>query len=663
MPIQLALDLLAWAVALYVGMILRFDSIEPSGWNRFHVPRLMVAILIAAACQTVAGMALGLYLGRWRFGTLDEVSHLVGTVALTTAALATVNLLSKPLLVPASVTLAAGILALILMSGPRYGWRLMLERRLRPTGDGVQRVLVFGAGDGGEQTITAMLRNPNSPFLPVAMLDDDPAKRNLRIRGVHVVGGRQALATAARDYDATTVVLAMPGAGSELLRELCDLATAADLGILVLPPLTELFGGPIGLADIRPLTDADLLGRHVVDTDVDAIAGYLTGRRVLVTGAGGSIGSELCYQIARFAPHTLVLVDRDESALHALQLRLEGRAMLDSRRLVVADVRDADRMVEVFCEHRPQVVFHAAALKHLPLLEMHPSEAVKTNVLGTQNVLEAARAVDVERFVNISTDKAADPISVLGYTKRICERLTAAASARCHGTYLSVRFGNVLGSRGSVLTAFHAQIESGGPLTVTDPDVTRYFMTVEEAVQLVIQAGAVGCDGEALVLDMGEPVKIDDVARRLVAQAPRHIDIVYPGLRPGEKLHEVLLGTGEVDARPSHPQISQVPVPPLAFEQVVDLTDQGLDGAALVAELRRLAGGPPVPSVDRRTPPALGGVEGNDHANGHASGSGHAAEAAGLTEPLRAAPSRRRRYRRPFRLTRRCHPVPCASSG
>ena len=402
------------------------------------------------------------------------------------------------------------------------------------------------------QTITAMLRNPHSPYLPVALLDDDPAKRNLRVLGLRVAGGREALAEAAAEHHADTVVIAVPSAGSDLLRELCDLTTAADLRILVLPSLGELFGAPIGVGDIRPLTESDLLGRHVIDTDVDAIASYLTGRRVLVTGAGGSIGSELCHQIARFAPGQLVMLDRDESALHGLQLRLEGRALLDDRNLVVADVRDAHRMVEVFAEHRPDVVFHAAALKHLPLLEMHPQEAYKTNVLGTWNVLQAAAGAGVDRFVNISTDKAAAPVSVLGYSKRIAERLTAETATRADGTYLSVRFGNVLGSRGSVLTAFHSQIDAGGPVTVTDPDVTRFFMTVEEAVQLVIQAGAVGRDGEALILDMGDAVRIADVARRLVAQAPRSVPIVYTGLRPGEKLHEVLFGPGEA-GRPPRP--------------------------------------------------------------------------------------------------------------
>jgi FlaA1/EpsC-like NDP-sugar epimerase len=272
----------------------------------------------------------------------------------------------------------------------------------------------------------------------------------------------------------------------------------------------------------------------------------------------------LCRQIQRFEPTALILLDRDESGLYDVQLSLEGRALLDSRRLAVCDIRDSDAVATVFEEHRPDVVFHAGALKHLPLLEMWPAEAVKTNVLGTQRVIDAAVAQGVERFVNISTDKAADPTSVLGYTKRLAERLTAAADGRGAGTYLSVRFGNVLGSRGSVLTTFATQIDAGGPVTVTDPEVTRYFMTVEEAVELVVQAGAIGRGGEVLVLDMGKPVRIADVAEQLVAASKRQVRIVYTGLRPGEKLHERLFGVGEQDWRRSHQLISHVTAPPLA---------------------------------------------------------------------------------------------------
>jgi FlaA1/EpsC-like NDP-sugar epimerase len=338
------------------------------------------------------------------------------------------------------------------------------------------------------------------------------------------------------------------------------------------------------LGDVRV---DDLLGRRQIETDLDLIAGYLTGKRVLVTGAGGSIGSELCRQLDRLAPAELMMLDRDESALHAVQLSLRGQALLDDPALILADLRDGEAIRAVFAERRPQVVFHAAALKHLPLLERHPGEAVKSNIWGTQTLLCAAAGNGVETFVNISTDKAANPASVLGYSKRITERLTAYAGMTSDGTFLNVRFGNVLGSRGSVLTAFSAQIEAGGPITVTHPEVTRYFMTVQEAVQLVIHAAAIGRDGEALVLEMGEPVRITEVARQLAATSSASVDIVYTGLRPGEKLHEELFGDGELDVRPLHPLISHVEVPALDPALVRSLDPYG-PREKLVADLERL---------------------------------------------------------------------------
>jgi FlaA1/EpsC-like NDP-sugar epimerase len=290
--------------------------------------------------------------------------------------------------------------------------------------------------------------------------------------------------------------------------------------------------------------------------------------------------------VKALGPANLVMLDRDESALHATELLLNGRALLDQRNIVVADIRDAERLISVFEEWKPDVVFHAAALKHLPLLEMHAEEGVKTNIYGTLNVLRAAAHTGVSRFVNISTDKAADPTSVLGYTKRIAERTTSWFSEANGGTYVSVRFGNVLGSRGSFLTAFKSQIKSGVPLTVTHPDVTRYFMTVEEAVQLVIQAGAIGEPGHALILDMGTPVRIADVARQLIASAPRPVEIVYTGLRPGEKLHEVLLSDGERPVPTVHASITSVPVPGIEIKEL-DACDGDADG--LIATLADVA--------------------------------------------------------------------------
>jgi FlaA1/EpsC-like NDP-sugar epimerase len=322
----------------------------------------------------------------------------------------------------------------------------------------------------------------------------------------------------------------------------------------------------IATRHIRPLNLADFLGREEVQIDAAQVAGYLEGRRVLVTGAGGSIGSELCAVISRFHPGALFMLDRDENALQRLQLRLEGRALLDSQSLLVADIRDAEAIDRVMERCRPEVVFHAAALKHVTFLERFPLEAVKSNVWGTVNLLQAAARVGVGRFVNISTDKAADPICVLGFTKRIAERLTAGCDPAMVG--ISVRFGNVLGSQGSVIPLFEQQIRRGGPVTITHPEVTRYFMTIEEAVQLVVQAGALGLAGEVLVLDMGEPVRIVELARELIGEIEPGIDIPfeYTGLRPGEKLHEVLVGRDETLPRRPHDLITGYAVPTLAPE-------------------------------------------------------------------------------------------------
>jgi FlaA1/EpsC-like NDP-sugar epimerase len=423
----------------------------------------------------------------------------------------------------------------------------------------------------------------------VGILDDDPGKRRLRISGVPVLATTDQVARVADELGVHTAVVAIPSADGHTVRTLTNRIRTAGLEALVLPPVGELLDARVDVEDVRPPTEADLLGRREVDIDIESVAGYLTGRRVLVTGAGGSIGSELCRQIQRFGPETLVMLDRDESALHAVQLALHGRAMLDSRDLVVADIRDRQRLVDVFDEHRPHVVFHAAALKHLPLLEMHPEEAMKTNVIGTQHVINAALRVGVDHFVNISTDKAASPTSVLGYSKRIAERLTAHAAVDAAGEFVSVRFGNVLGSRGSVLTAFRSQIESGGPITVTHPDVSRYFMTVEEAVQLVVQAGAIGRHGQVLVLDMGEPVRIADVARQLAAAAPRPVDVVFTGLRTGEKLHEQLLGEGEMPVASEHPLITAVDVPALRFDDLI--AEVPTNGPSVTARLARTANG------------------------------------------------------------------------
>ncbi len=542
------------SISVVVAATMRFEfDLSGPDWRS-----TTAFIAMAVGLQLALGMLEGLYMGAARFGSFDELAGLARSVGLGTVAAAMLNRYALDRLVPVSVSIAYGVGALVLMSALRYAWRLELERRRRPNAEKSQKVVVFGAGEGGTQIITAMLRNPDSRYYPAALVDDNPAKAQLRISSARVEGPLSALCGVAERHGAQALVVAVPSAGPELLRRAAAAARECGLTVLVLPAVDNLLGDTIGIKDLRPVTEEDLLGRGSIDTDIDSIASYLAGRRVLVTGAGGSIGSELCRQITRFSPADLVMLDHDESLLHAVQLSIDGKGLLDSRALVVADIRDQERLREVFDEWQPEVVFHAAALKHVPLLEMHPDEAWKTNVVGTQNLLDLAAELGVERFVNISTDKAADPVNVLGFTKREAEQRTAAMAAGTPGTFMSVRFGNVLGSRGSVLTAFREQIANGGPVTVTHREVTRYFMTVGEAVQLVIQAGAIGNDGEILILDMGQPVKIADVAQRMVDAEDADIEIVFTGLREGEKMHEILQSDNEAGVPGPHPLITHV---------------------------------------------------------------------------------------------------------
>jgi FlaA1/EpsC-like NDP-sugar epimerase len=359
-------------------------------------------------------------------------------------------------------------------------------------------------------------------------------------------------------------VIAIPSASGAVVAELRVAVTLCGLKPLVVPPLSRLVGHPLTGRDIRDIDLEDLLGRKPVKLDLVAIGRQINHQVVLVTGAGGSIGSELCRQLAKFHPRQLILLDRDESALHGLAIDLYGHGLLDQRNIALADIRDPEALRQVFLEHKPAIVFHAAALKHLPLLEAYPLEAWKSNVIGTLNVLTAAAESGVGTFVNISTDKAAEPSSVLGYSKRVAERLTADFGSRHAGRYLSVRFGNVLGSRGSVIPAFQAQIRKGGPVTVTDPDATRYFMLIPEACQLVMQAAATGHNGEVMVLDMGEQVRILDVAKTLISMSGKtDIEIQFTGMRPGEKLAEALFDETDAHRRPAHPLLTAVDVPPL----------------------------------------------------------------------------------------------------
>lgn len=545
-----AIDSGAWLLALAAATATRLAIARSDiDWQ------MLMALAATASLATIGlGHMRAFHPARTRRGTIDDAQTVLSVWMIVAPVVLITNyfVLGRP--VPTTAAALGFPLALVVMLGARIAWRVIQERWKRGAlPPGSRRVIVFGAGDGAEQIIRAMQADRGSLMVPVAVLDDDSTRRG--VLGVPMLGTREDLVRVTGKVAADLLLIAIPSADSRLIADLNHLGREAGLEVRVLPSTTELIG-MLQVGDIRELTESDLLGRSEVSVDLSTISRYVTGRRVLVTGAGGSIGSELCRQVFGLGPSELFMLDRDESALHALQLSIEGRALLDTPNLIVADIRDRERLDEIFAQHDIDVVFHTAALKHLTLLEQHPQEGVKTNVHGTRALLETAAAYGVKEFVNISTDKAADPTSVLGATKLLAERLTTRKAAETGLRYVSVRFGNVLGSRGSVLPTFKQQISDGGPLTVTHPDVTRFFMTIPEAVRLVLQAGAIGQPGEIMILDMGEPVKIVDVAKRLIEQSGKYIDIVYTGLREGEKMHEVLVGTAERGEIREHPRIS-----------------------------------------------------------------------------------------------------------
>jgi len=563
--IQILVDALAWFSAMTAAVLFRYESdLDDLNWATF-----VVIVGLATVGQTAIGLMMHLYRGRHPYGSFAEVRTLLVTVVLTTAIVGVpVGIWAAEFGFARGTYFLAAPIAFVVMGGARYIKRLLAERTVRPNPD-AQRALVYGAGYLGRSVVRRMRTDRNSPFVPMGILDDSSSRRNTRVDDVRVLGTGDDLPFVARETGATVIVVAIAAADAVLLGRINDLAREAGVQVKVFPPLDEILSGRAGLRDLRNISIEDLVGRHPIDTDVAAVAGYLAGRRVLVTGAGGSIGSEISRQIQRLGPAALVLLDHDETALQQTQLSIQGHGLLDDHRLVLCSIRDTEALATAFERHRPEVVFHAAALKHLPVLERLPREAWLTNVLGTLNVLSAARSVDVDVFVNVSTDKAAEPTSVLGKSKLLAERLTAWAAQDAGKRFLSVRFGNVLGSRGSLVPVLAAQIQAGGPLTVTHPDATRYFMTIPEASQLVIHAGAIGKPGEVLVLDMGEPVRILDIARRMIELSGDSIEIVFTGLRDGEKLHETLVGAEESVDRPIHPKISHAagsPLPPAALE-------------------------------------------------------------------------------------------------
>lgn len=541
---HLIVDALILSGSLLLALALRFDGMVPpliwnNAWN--VLPYYVVGSLFVFRLA-------GLYRGLWRYASVEELGRIGVAVVSSAAWLTALLYIPFASTFPRSALVITAMLVGLGIGASRISARVvrdLLTKRETPPSD--SSTLIIGAGDAGAMLLREFIKHGKRP---IGFIDDDPLKRGQRIQGVEVIGDRTELRKIIEEHQVTDVVIAMPSVSREVIRETYEqLRDIPGVCIRTVPTLFDIGTGKVEIGQPRPVDLADLLGRDPVQIDLNQVRSLLRGRRVLVTGAGGSIGSELCRQIAAFKPAELMLLDHDENGMFHIQNELKTTASSVPLHSVITDIRDRLKLQHVFESYKPEVVFHAAAHKHVPFMEENPEEAVKTNIFGTRNVAELAWKYHTERFVLISTDKAVNPTSVMGATKRVAELIIQDFNSRGSTRFMSVRFGNVLGSSGSVVPLFQKQIADGGPVTVTDPEMTRYFMTIPEAVQLVLQASALGQGGEVFVLDMGEPVKIMDLAKTLIRlsglEPGRDIDIKITGRRPGEKLYEEVLTAEE----------------------------------------------------------------------------------------------------------------------
>jgi FlaA1/EpsC-like NDP-sugar epimerase len=536
---------------------LAFAARYEGRWTADVYDVLWPFLLTAIPLKIVALISLGLYRRLWRYASVSDAEMLFAAATVGVAVLPALHL--TPARVSYAVVLLTACLSALVIAVPRLALRVLSRRDRRSRHRGSRRAIIVGAGAAGGMIVKELTENPQLGILPVALVDDDPSKHRLRLHNVPVAGPLGQLESVAKTMGATDVVIAIPSAPGRTIRQVVRQANDAGLATRTVPGLYELLSGEKNVNALRQIEIQDLLRREPIKTDIAKVGSLVSGRVVMVTGAGGSIGSETCRQLARLEPTRIVAVGRGENSI--FELLQEFARSFPGVRVdpVIADVRDHSRMARIIALHRPYSVFHAAAHKHVPLMEANVAEAVLNNVLGTKNVVSLCAEHDVEHFVLISTDKAVRPTSVMGATKRIAEHIVHQYAMQRKSGYVAVRFGNVLGSRGSVVPTFMRQIAEGGPVTITHPDMTRYFMTIPEAVQLVLQAAALGTDGEVFVLDMGEPVRVYDLATDLIRlsglEPDVDIEVRFTGTRPGEKLFEELFFKGAHVTPTIHPKI------------------------------------------------------------------------------------------------------------
>jgi FlaA1/EpsC-like NDP-sugar epimerase len=552
------IDAIIVSLAIVFAYLLRFDfNIE-----EIYQKQIPYVILGFGFIVLLSNYYLGVYKRMWRYASIGELIALMKVAILSVALFfilyVGIKLFLYPFVIPRSIFLLTLGLLILFIGASRLGWRMWRDTyiKIQPYH---RKALIVGAGNAGALVARELKHNENATFYPIAFIDDDVSKQNLEVMGLPVLGGREDIPQIVEQYDIDDIIIAIPSAKREEIRSIFDITKTTSATVKILPKVSDLIEGKISIQKIRDVKVEDLLGRDPVQVDLKGIMEYVTAKRVLVTGAGGSIGSELSRQVSQFNPEALILLGHGENSIYLIEMELRRSYPHLELIPVIADVQDKDRINEVFEKYQPEVVFHAAAHKHVPLMELNPSEAVKNNIFGTKNVAECADKYGAERFVLVSTDKAVNPTSVMGATKRVAELIVQTLNETSFTKFTAVRFGNVLESRGSVIPLFKQQIEQGGPVTVTHPEMVRYFMTIPEAVQLVIQAGALTKGGEVFILDMGNAVKILDLAKdliRLSGLTPgKDIEIKFSGIRPGEKLYEEILTKEEGASSTKHDRI------------------------------------------------------------------------------------------------------------
>lgn len=569
-----ALDAASLALAGVIGLWLRFDGPFHAAyfrtWGRY--------ILVGIPLYFIIYYYFGLYSRVWRYATARDLLHIACAVTVATSGLFAIMYINPDTDFPRSVLIITWFVNFIAVGGSRFCLRVASDLRHHSRPNGHKLTLILGAGDAARIFVTEIEKHPELDFRLVGFLDDDSRKIGYRMSGVSVLGSLELLEEIVQAQGISEIIIAMPSAPRGKIKELVKRCTSLGIRAKTVPGLYRVLDGGYRTSPIRDVQIEDLLSRPEIKTDYADISEYLAGKTVLITGAGGSIGSELSRQVAAFGPGKLLLLGHGENSIYHIHKELKQTHPKLNLIPVIADVQDQMRINQVFEQHRPNVVFHAAAHKHVPLMEHNPTEALKNNVFGTKHVAEASYAYGVGRFVMVSTDKAVNPTSVMGATKRMAELLIQSINSCSQTKFMAVRFGNVLGSSGSVVPLFQEQIARGGPVTVTDPNMTRYFMTIPEAVSLVIQAGAMGTGGEVFILNMGDPVKIVDLARDLITlsgfKPDEEIKINFTGIRPGEKLYEELLTTNEGTLATRHQRIFTAQQPALHARTVMQALAQ-----------------------------------------------------------------------------------------